>query len=106
MARGADFLRAARPLSFDEKAAKLLDADTKSMLGRLLPLFEARNEWTAEGIEAEVRSFAEAEGLKLGKVAQPLRAAVTGTTVSPPIFDVLATLGRDEALARIKDQAA
>lgn len=106
VARGADFLRAARPLSFDEKAAKLLDADTKSMLGRLLPLFEARNEWTAEGIEAEVRSFAEAEGLKLGKVAQPLRAAVTGTTVSPPIFDVLATLGRDEALARIKDQAA
>ena len=106
VARGADFLRAARPLSFDEKAAKLLDADTKSMLGRLLPLFEARNEWTAEGIEAEVRSFAEAEGLKLGKVAQPLRAAVTGTTVSPPIFDVLATLGRDEALARLKDQAA
>jgi glutamyl-tRNA synthetase len=106
VARGADFLRSARPLALDEKAAKILDGDTKSLLGRLLPKLEARNEWFAAGIEADVREFAEAEGLKLGKIAQPLRAAATGQTVSPPIFDVLATLGRDEALARIKDQAA
>jgi glutamyl-tRNA synthetase len=105
VAQGANFLRAARPLAFDEKAAKMLDGDTRALLGRLLPKFEARNEWTAEAIEAEVRAFADAEGLKLGKVAQPLRAAATGQTVSPPIFDVLATLGRDEALARIRDQA-
>ena len=59
-----------------------------------------------EDIEATVRAFAEEENLKLGKVAQPLRAAVTGSTVSPPIFDVLATLGREETLGRIKDQAA
>jgi glutamyl-tRNA synthetase len=106
VARGADFLRATRPLNFDEKAEKMLDADTKALLGRLLPKFEARNEWTAEAIEADVRAFAEDEGLKLGKIAQPLRAAATGQTVSPPIFDVLATLGREEALARIRDQTA
>lgn len=105
VAKGADFLRAARPLTLDEKAIKILDTDTKSLLGRLLPRLEARNEWTAAGIEADVRAFAENEELKLGKIAQPLRAAVTGQTVSPPIFDVLATLGQDEALGRIRDQA-
>lgn len=105
VAKGADFLRAARPLTLDEKATKILDTDTKSLLGRLLPRLEARNEWTAAGIEADVRAFAENEELKLGKIAQPLRAAVTGQTVSPPIFDVLATLGQDEALGRIRDQA-
>ena len=106
VAKGADFLRAQRPLPVDEKAAKILDGETKSLLGRLLPRLEARNEWTAAGIEGDVRAFAEEEGQKLGKIAQPLRAAATGQTVSPPIFDVLATLGRDEALARIRDQVA
>jgi len=106
IAKGADFLRAQRPLAVDEKAAKILDGETKSLLGRLLPRLEARNEWTAAGIEGDVRAFAEEEGQKLGKIAQPLRAAATGQTVSPPIFDVLATLGRDEALARIRDQVA
>ncbi len=105
VAKGAAFLRATRPLVLDEKAAKILDGDTKSLLGRLLPRLEARNEWTAAGIEADVRAFAEEEKLKLGKIAQPLRAAATGQTVSPPIFDVLATLGQDEALGRIRDQA-
>jgi len=52
-----------------------------------------------------VRAFVEASGEKLGKVAQPLRAALTGTTVSPPVFDVMAVLGREEALGRIRDQA-
>ncbi|MES1990423.1 MAG: glutamate--tRNA ligase [Pseudomonadota bacterium] len=106
IAKGADFLRAQRPLPVDEKAARILDGETKSLLGRLLPRLEARNEWTAEGIEDDVRAFAEEEGQKLGKIAQPLRAAATGQTISPPIFDVLATLGRDEALARIRDQVA
>lgn len=106
VAKGADFLRAQRPLPVDEKAAKILDGETKSLLARLLPRLEARNEWTAAGIEGDVRAFAEEEGQKLGKIAQPLRAAATGQTISPPIFDVLATLGRDEALARIRDQVA
>ncbi len=51
-----------------------------------------------------MRSFAEETGAKLGKVAQPLRAALTGRAVSPPVFDVMAVLGRDEALARLREQ--
>ena len=104
--KGAEFLRAARPLALDANASKLLDADARSMLSRLAPALEGLQGWAAEDIEAAVRSFAETESLKLGKVAQPLRAAATGSSVSPPIFDVLATLGREEALGRIKDQAA
>jgi len=104
VAAGADFLRVARPLAMDEKASKLLDDDAKAMLKHLLPHLEARKEWTAPDIEAEVRAFADDKGLKLGKIAQPLRAANTGSTVSPPIFSVMEVLGREEALERIRDQ--
>ncbi len=62
------------------------------------------SDWTATATETVVRAYAEEQGLKLGKVAQPLRAALTGRTTSPPIFDVLGVLGRDEALGRIADQ--
>jgi glutamyl-tRNA synthetase len=62
-------------------------------------------EWSAPALEAAVKSFAEARGLKLGKLAQPLRAALTGSSTSPGIFDVLAALGRQESLSRIGDQA-
>lgn len=106
IAKGAEFLRVQRPLKLDETASKLLDVDARALLARLLPQLESRNDWIATSIEADVRAFAEAENLKLGKIAQPLRAAVTGSAVSPPIFDVLATLGREEALGRIRDQAA
>ena len=73
------------------------------MIARLVPALEHQPEWTAQTIEAKVREFTDTEGLKLGKVAQPLRAALTGTTVSPPIFDVMAVLGEKETLARLKD---
>ena len=106
LGRGAAFLLARRPLTCDDKASQLLNEEARSLLSRLASRLEARNDWELGEIEATVRAFAEEENLKLGKVAQPLRAAVTGTTVSPPIFDVLATLGREEALGRIKDQAA
>jgi glutamyl-tRNA synthetase len=56
-------------------------------------------------LEAAVKAHAEKNGIKLGKLAQPLRAALTGTSTSPPIFDVLEVLGRDEAMARINDLA-
>lgn len=98
------FLAASRPLRLDEKAAALLDADARSLLGRLVDALGAV-EWSVPNLETAVRAFAEAEGVKLGKVAQPLRAALTGSAASPPIFDVLAALGRDESLARLKDQA-
>ncbi|MEQ8268212.1 MAG: glutamate--tRNA ligase [Parvibaculum sp.] len=106
LGKSASFLLARRPLTCDDKALQLLNPDARSLLARLANRLEARNDWDVSEIEAAVRSFAEDENLKLGKVAQPLRAAVTGSTVSPPIFDVLATLGREEALGRIRDQAA
>ena len=102
---GLAFLFDARPLSLEEKAAKLLSDEARSMLGELTPRFEALEDWTMESTDALVRAFAEEKDLKLGKVAQPLRAALTGRTTSPGIFDVLIVLGKDESVARLKDQA-
>ena len=105
LATGLLYLVAQRPLKPDEKAQKLLDADAKAALGELHGLFGAAADWTATTLEDVVRTYAETKGLKLGKIAQPLRAALTGRAVSPPVFDVMAVLGKTEALARIKDQA-
>ncbi|MDH4981406.1 glutamate--tRNA ligase [Hyphomicrobium sp. D-2] len=102
----AMFLFADRPLPVDEKAQKILDDGGRLTLQQLLPDLEAASHWSAADLEAIVRNYAEKTGAKLGKVAQPLRAALTGKSVSPPVFDVLAVLGRDEALDRIRDQAA
>ena len=100
----AAFLVADRPLPLDEKAASILDADGKAVLGQLLPELRKVEDWNAASTEAAVRAFAEANGLKLGKVAQPLRAALTGRSTSPGVFDVLDVLGRDESLMRMEDQ--
>jgi len=102
---GAGYVLASRPLALDEKAAGLLDAAARATLAELLTQLEAAPEWTVPTLEALVRAFADRTGQKLGKVAQPLRAALTGRTVSPPVFDVMAVLGREEALARLRDQA-
>ena len=100
----AGFLFVTRPLTFDEGATKQLDAQGRETLAALLPALEGVQPWTPEALEACVRGFAEATGRKLGKVAQPLRAALTGRATSPGIFDVLEVLGREEALGRIADQ--
>ena len=71
-----------------------------------MPELESVADWSAATVETVVRGFAERAGVKLGQVAQPLRAALTGRATSPPIFDVLAVLGRDESLARLRDQAS
>ena len=99
------FLAADRPLRLDEKASVLLDGEARSRLGRLAAAFGS-TAWAAPDLDNALRQFCEAEGAKLGKVAQPLRAALTGSAASPPIFDVLVALGRDESLARIMDQAS
>jgi glutamyl-tRNA synthetase len=99
------FLWASRPLDLNEQAKVLLTSEAKTVTAALLPELVAINDWTPEAIEAVVRGYAERSGLKLGVVAQPLRAALTGRTTSPPIFDVLAVLGKDESLARLRDQA-
>jgi glutamyl-tRNA synthetase len=101
---GAGFLFAERPLTLDEKARAILAQGGAAILGALLPKLTALAEWTAPAAEAVVREFAEKSGAKLGQVAQPLRAALTGRLTSPGIFDVLAVLGREESLARITDQ--
>ena len=103
LADNALFYVQPRPLPLDQKAAKLLDADARVRLGRLASRLADTRDWSADELERVVREFAEAEGLKLGKVAQPLRAALTGRTTSPGLFDVLAVLGREEALGRIAD---
>ena len=101
----AQFLFAKRPLKVDEKSAKLLTPEARDRLAALHERLSGLNEWTAAGAEDAVRALAQDLGVKLGDLAQPLRAALTGRTVSPGIFDVLFVLGREEALARIKDQA-
>ena len=101
---GAYFIFADRPLQIDPKAAALLTPENRELIGRLRDVLEAVENWTTETTEAAVRSFADHNGLKLGAVAQPLRAALTGRTTSPGIFDVLAVLGRQETLARLGDQ--
>jgi len=98
------FLWASRPLDLNEQAKALLTCEAKSVIAALLPELAAVAEWTPPAIEAVVRGYAERAALKLGAVAQPLRAALTGRTTSPPIFDVLAVLGKDESLARLRDQ--
>jgi len=102
---GAEFLFTDGPRTLDEAAAKLLTLEARAGLGKVLPALEA-TEWTGPALEAAARAFAEANGLKLGQVAQPLRAAVTGKASSPPLFEMLALLGREESLVRLRAYAA
>lgn len=104
LADGAKFIFATRPLALDEKAASLLNEEGRVVLKGVLPALEQVVDWTAESLDAAVRAHAESTGLKLGKIAQPLRAAATGRATSPGVFDVLAVLGREESLGRIRDQ--
>ena len=104
LATGARFLFAQRPLALDEKAAGLLTDDARALLGAIAERLDGVD-WAAASLEAALKAMAEERGLGLGKLAQPLRAALTGTTTSPGIFDVLVLLGRIESLARITDQA-
>ncbi len=101
---GAAFLFTARPIPVDEAAAKLLDASSRALLQTVADRLRALPDWTLEAIETAIKSVAEEAELGLGKVAQPLRAALTGRTTSPGIFDVLLHLGRDDALGRLDDQ--
>ena len=101
---GTGFLFRTRPIVMDEPAAKLLDERARQILARVRAALEHVGDWSVEALEAAVRPIAEELGLGLGKIAQPLRAALTGRTTSPGIFDVLALLGREESLARLDDQ--
>jgi len=103
VSRGALFLFESRPLQMEDAARALLDADSKILLDSVRAQLNELSAWTLVAIDVAVRHVAEAAGIGLGKVAQPLRAALTGRTTSPGIFEVLELLGRDESLARIED---
>jgi glutamyl-tRNA synthetase len=103
---GAQFLYAERPIAIDEKAKPLLGPQACAMIAELLPDLSKLEPWTKETVENAVRAFVERKDLKLGAVAQPLRAALTGRLTSPGIFDVLHVLGKPESLARLGDQAS
>lgn len=100
------FLFAARPIQPDAAAQKHLDDAARARLRTMIETLNGVSDWTAANTEAAIRNLSESQQVKLGQLAQPLRAALTGRTVSPPIFDVLAVLGREETLARLGDAAA
>ncbi len=103
LAETAAFYVRKRPLPLTENAAALLSGEAVAMLGKLANRLADLSNWDEPTIETAVREFGEIEGLKLGQVAQPLRAALVGSTVSPGIFEVAVVLGRDETLARLGD---
>ncbi len=100
---GARFLTDRRPLALDDGAAALLTPEARSTLATARSTLNVVEEWNPTVLESAVRSVAEEAGVGLGKVAQPLRAALTGRSTSPGIFDVLVLLGRDESLGRLDD---
>jgi glutamyl-tRNA synthetase len=104
LAEGARFLFDKRPLDIDEAAQAILSPDGRSLLKTALGALSKLDNWDHDHLEQSIREVAEQEGVKLGKLAQPLRAALTGRTTSPGIFDVLALLGQGESLKRIEDQ--
>ena len=106
LADGAAFLFLTRPIDLDDKATELLDNEARTLLQRISSQLHNENDWTSEGLEVSLKAMAGELGMGLGKLAQPLRAALTGQTTSPGIFDVLVLLGREESLARINAQTA
>lgn len=103
LAQGAAFIFEQRPIPMEEKAVSLLNEDGLSVIKGILPCFEELPDWKPETVEACIRDFTESKELKLGKVAQPIRAAVTGKATSPGAFDVLQILGREVSINRLKD---
>jgi len=100
----AHFIMVSRPIEPDEAAAKALDMVSRGILKELTPQLQNVS-WTRTEIEAAVGNVAAAHGLGLGKIAGPLRAALSGRTVSPSVFDMMLVLGREESLARLTEAA-
>ena len=105
LVEGIGFLTASRPIPIEDKAAKPLEKDgARDLLAGLYKQLEAMTSWEHDDFDPVIRSFAEAKEVGFGRVAQPLRAALTGTTNAPGIYDVLYALGKEEALLRVQDQ--
>jgi len=102
LATNALFLVSERPIRLDEKATQLSTPDARALLAEVAKQLEDVD-WRVDDLERRVREFASQRGIKLGAIAQPLRAALTGSTASPGIFVVMEILGREETLGRIAD---
>jgi glutamyl-tRNA synthetase len=100
----AQFIYAKRPIKIEDNAVDHLNTDNKAMLKEFAEILRGLNEWSVAAIDGAARTFAEAKGLKLGKIAQPLRAALTGKTISPGIFEVMVFIGKEETMGRLADQ--
>src|SRR5579872_2157584 len=104
LAERARFYVASRPIAPAADAVKILTPEARALLGEVAGALDGGN-WDAAGLEQTVRDFAAARSLKLGAVAQPLRAALTGSLASPGLFEVMEVLGGAETLARLEDAA-
>ncbi len=105
LAEVASFYVADRPLSLNPKASKILTPEARERIATLIGPLTAMEEWDGAALEAFIRAFADDAGIKLGGIAQPLRAALTGSNASPGIFEVMGVLGRDECIGRLADAA-
>ncbi|MFW0776638.1 MAG: glutamate--tRNA ligase [Rickettsiales bacterium] len=103
LAENAKFYASRRPIEMDEKALSILDNEGKNTIQALLPQLNAQEDFTHEATMALVKAYAESKDTKLGKVAQPLRAALSGKTTSPSVFEIMEILGKEESLGRLKD---
>jgi glutamyl-tRNA synthetase len=103
LADSAAFYVSSRPIKLNDKAKALLSEEGKAVLRALLPLYEAQAEWSEAALQDVAKQYAEKHGVKLGNLAQPLRAALSGSNISPGVFDVMAVLGKGESLGRIRD---
>ena len=103
LAENATFYIAARPLKLDEKATDIIAKGGRETIVALMPKFEAQTDWTHDALQQVCKDYAESAGIKLGAVAQPLRAGLSGKTVSPGVFEVMEILGKEESLGRLKD---
>ncbi len=101
LAENAAFYLREAPLPLTGKAAKLLSPEARGYLGQLQGVLAGQDDWSATALESLMREFADSRELKLGAIAQPLRAALTGSTASPGLFEVMAVLGRAECLNRL-----
>jgi len=103
LANNAAFYIVPRPIPINDKAKAILNEEGKAILQTLLPLYEAVNDWSETGTQEIAKVYAERNGMKLGAIAQPLRAVLSGSNVSPGVFEIMAVLGKEETLGRIKD---
>ena len=106
LAQSAAFYIRERPIPIDAKAGKLLDEMARGNLAGLVAHLRSTGDWSEAGLEALCRERAEAVGIGFSKFAQPLRVALTGSTVSPGVFEIMRVLGRDEVLGRVEDAAS